>query len=108
MLIIIYIQVQITKIRAPIPSLDSDPDTAFTMIIIEENKNRNLGPWEVGEGIAFILLDEFLEFLNCIEENIVWWSFRIKNFIGKGKRGKQIWTKNEYIVSTDIISRPET
>ena len=53
-------------------------------------------------------LDEFFDYLDCAEEDAVWQSFRMNDFVGKGKGGKQIWTKKEYAVFTGIMNRPET
>lgn len=96
------------KIRDPTPPSEYDPDTPFTMVLMEENKSGKLGPREVGEGIASMPLDEFLDCLNCAEEDAVWWSFRMNDLVGKGEGGKRIWTKKEYAVFTGIMSRPET
>ncbi len=52
-------------------------------------------------------LGEFLDCLNCAEEDAVWWSFRMNDLVGKSEEEKQIWTKKEYAVFTCIISRPE-
>ena len=78
------------------------------MVLMEENKSKKLSPQEVGKDITSMPLDEFLDCLNCAEEDAVWWSFKMNDFVGKGKGGKRIWTKKEYAVFTDIISRPET
>ena len=53
-------------------------------------------------------LDEFLNCLNCAEENTIWWSFRMNDLVGKSEGGKQIWTKKEYAIFIGIMSRPET
>ena len=96
------------KIRDPTPRSEYDPDKPFTMVFMEENKSGKLGSQEVGEGIASMPLNKFLDCLNCAEEDTIWWSFRMNDLIGKGEGGKQIWTKKEYAVFTDIMSRPET
>ena len=96
------------KIRDPTPPSEYDSDTPFIMVLMEENKSGKLGPREVGESIAFMLLDEFLDCFNCAEEDAVWWSFKMNDLVGKGEGGKQIWTKKEYALFTCIMSRPET
>ena len=60
-----------TNTRDPTPPLEYDSDTLFTIVFIEENKNGKLGPRKVGEGIASMPLDEFLDCLNCAEEDAV-------------------------------------
>ena len=77
------------------------------MVVMEENNSGKLGPWKVGKGIASMPLDEFLDCLNCAEEDAVWWSFRMNDLVGKGEGGKQIWTKKEYNMFTGIMSRLE-
>ncbi len=44
----------------------------FTMILIEESKTGRLVPRKVGEGIASMLLEEFLDSLGYVEEDAVW------------------------------------
>ncbi len=95
------------KIRDPTPPSEYDPDTPFTMVLMNENKSGILGPREVGKGIASMPLDEFLDCLNCAKEDAVWWSFRMNDLVGEGVGGKRIWTKKEYAVFTSIMSKPE-
>ncbi len=45
----------------------------FTMILIEESKTRQLIPCKVGEEITSMPLEEFLDSLDCIEKDAVWW-----------------------------------
>ena len=75
---------------------------------MEENKSGKLGPQKGGEGIASMPLDEFLDCLKCAEKDAVWWSFKMNDLVGKGKGEKQIWTKKEYAMFKDIMSRQET
>lgn len=60
-----------TKIRDLILFTKYDPDTLFTMVLIEKNKNKKLGLRKIGEGITFMPLDEFLNCLSCAEEDLV-------------------------------------
>lgn len=78
------------KIRDPTPHSDHNPNTPFIMVLVEENKSGKLGSQEVREGTASMPLDEFLYFLHYTEKNIVWWSFKMHNLIGKGEGEKQI------------------
>ena len=96
-----------TKTQDFTPLSEYDLDTLFTIVLIEENKSGKLGPPEVGEDIVSMPFDEFLDCLNCAEKDGVWWSFKRNNLVGKSKREEQIWTKKEYALFTDIISRPE-
>ena len=96
------------KIKDPTLLSGYDPDTLFTIVLMEENKSGKLGPQEVEEDIASMPLDEFLNCFNCAEKDAVWWLFRMNDLVGKGEEGKQIWTKKEYAVFTCIMSRPET
>ena len=96
------------KIRDPTPPSKYNPDTPFTMVLMEENKSGKLGSQEVGESIASMPLDKFLDCLNCAEKDAVWWSFRMNDLVGKGEGGKRIWTKKEYALFTGIMNRPET
>ncbi len=58
-------------------------------------------------GIASILLEEFLDSLGCVEEDIVWWSFEMKDLVGEVSRGTHIWTKDEYAEFTGMLSKPK-
>ncbi len=62
---------------------------------------------EVGEGISSIPLEEFLDSLGCVEEDAVWWSFEMKDLVGKVSGGTHIWTKDEYAEFTERLSKPE-
>lgn len=55
-----------------------------------------------------MLLDEFFDCFNCVEKDAIWYSFRMNDLVSKGKGKKQIWTKKQYIIFTNIISRPKT
>ncbi len=76
------------------------------MVLMEVDKGRKLRPRQVGEDIASIPLDEFFDFLSCMEKDTVWWSFNMKNLVHEGTGGMRIWTKKEYAVSICIISKP--
>ncbi len=52
-------------------------------------------------------LEEFLDSLGCIEEDSVWWSFKMNNLIGEVSESTYIWTKDEYIEFTGKLSKPE-
>ncbi len=60
------------------------------MIFIEESKTGQLIPYKVGERIASILLEEFLDSIDCVKKNIVWWSFEMKDLVGKVSRSMYI------------------
>lgn len=96
-----------TKIKERILPLEYDLDTSFTIILIKKNKSENLGLKKVGKSIVFILLDKFFNYFNCIEEDIVWWSFRRNDFIDKSKEKKEIWTKKKYTLFIGIMIRSE-
>ena len=49
-----------------------DPDTLFTMILIEENKTGQLVVYKIGKAIAFMSLKEFFDSLSCVEKDAVW------------------------------------
>ncbi len=77
------------------------------MILIEKSKTEQLVPREFGERIDSMSLEEFLDSLDCIEEDVVWWLFEMKNLVGKVPKGTHIWTKDEYIEFTGRLSKPE-
>ena len=52
------------------PPSEYDPDMPFTMVLMEENKSGKLGLQKVGESIASMPLDKFLDYLNCAEEDV--------------------------------------
>ncbi len=60
------------------------------MILIEESKIGRLVPCEVGEGIASMPLEEFLDSLGCVKEDAVWWSFDMKDLVGEVSGGTRI------------------
>ena len=96
-----------TKIRNLTPPSEYNLDTFFIIVFIEENKSKKLDPQEIKKGITFILFNKFFDFLNCAKKDVVWQSFKINNFVDKGQKEKQIWTKKEYAVFIGIISRPK-
>ncbi len=77
------------------------------MILIEESKTGQLVPREVGEGIASMPLEEFLDSLGCVKEDAVWWSFEMKDLFGKVLGSTRIWTKDEYAEFTGRLSKLE-
>ena len=77
------------------------------MIIIKESKIRQLIPCKVGEEITSMLLEKFLDNLSCIEENAFWWSFKMKDLVGKISGDIRIWTKNKYAKFTKRLNKPE-
>ena len=77
------------------------------MVLMEIDKGGKLRPCQVGEGIAFMPFDKFFDCLSCMEEDAVWYSFNMKDFIHKKTGGLRIWTEKEYTVFTDIISKPD-
>ncbi len=79
----------------------------FTMILIEESKTGRLVSREVGEGIASMPLEEFLDSLGCVEKDAIWWSFEMKDLVGEVSVGTRIWTKDEYTEFTGRLSKPE-
>ena len=60
-----------TEIRDFILSTKYDPDMSFTMVLMEKNKSGKLGSQEIGEGIASIPLDKFLDYFNCAQKDAV-------------------------------------
>lgn len=70
------------------------------------DKGGGLKIYQVRDDIAFILYDKFFDYFNCIKKDTVCWLFNIKDFIYKKIRRLHIWTKNEYIIFTDIINKP--
>ncbi len=60
------------------------------MILIEESKTGQLVLRKVGEGIASMPLEEFLDSLGCVEEDAVWWSFEMKDLVGEVSGGTRI------------------
>ncbi len=74
---------------------------------MEVDKGEKLRSRQVGEGIASMPLDKFFDCLSYMEEDAVWWSFNMKNFVHEKTGGLRIWTEKEYAVFTDIISMPD-
>lgn len=60
-----------TKIKDLISSLEYEPDTLFTILLIEKNKSGKLSPREFREVIASMLLDKFLDFFYYIKKDTV-------------------------------------
>ncbi len=52
-------------------------------------------------------LEEFLDSLGCVEEDAVWWSFKMKDLVREVSGGTHIWTKDEYAEFTGRLSKPE-
>ncbi len=77
------------------------------MILIEESKTERLVSRKVGEGIASMPLEEFLDSLGCVEEDAVWWSFEMKDLVGEVSGGTRIWTKDEYAEFIGRLSKLE-
>ncbi len=77
------------------------------MIFIEKCKTGQLVSRKVGEGIASIPLEEYLDNLGCVEEDVVWWSFEMKDRFSELSGGTHIWTKDEYAEFTGRLSKPE-
>lgn len=86
MLITIYLKIKSAKIKNPTPSLKNNLDTFLIIVFRKKNKSGKFGPQKVKESIRLMLIDEFFDCLNCMEEDAVWLLFRINNFIGKRKR----------------------
>ena len=61
-------------------------------MLIKKAKGRRLVPQEVGEEIASMPLDKFLNYMSCVEENIVQWLFKMEDLIGEVQGGSHIWT----------------
>lgn len=60
-----------TKIKNTILPLKYDLKMSFTIILIEKNKSKKLDSQEVREGIVFILLNKFLNYLNYAEDDVI-------------------------------------
>ena len=54
-----------------------------------------------------MLFDKFFNCLSCMEEDIVWWSFNMKDLVYEKTGGLHIWTKKVYAIFTGIISKPD-
>ncbi len=107
MLIFYIYQVKSNTIKDSIPDPGFDPDTPFTMNLIEKSKTGRLIPPKTGERIASMPLEEFLDGQGYVEEDAVWWSFEIKDLVGEVSKGSYIWTKDEYAEFTGRLSKPE-
>ena len=51
------------------------------MVLIEEVKDRRLIAQEVGKSIASMPLDILFDCLSYVEEDVVWWSFKIDDLV---------------------------
>ncbi len=106
-MLIFCIQIKRNTIKDPTLPFEFDPDTPFTMVLMEVDKSGKLRPRQVGKGIATMLLDKFFDYLGCIKEDAVWWSFNMKDLVHEGTGGLRIWTEKEYVVLTGIMSKPD-
>lgn len=62
----------------------------FIMILIEKSKTGQLISCKVGEKIAFILLEEFLNSLGYVEKDAILRSFEITDLVGEISRRMRI------------------
>ena len=74
---------------------------------MKEDKGEQLRPCQVRKNIDSILFDEFFDCFSCMEEDLVWWSFNMKDFVNKETGGLRIETEKKYAVFTSIISKPD-
>lgn len=65
------IPVKYTKIRNLIFFIEYNSDISFTIIFIENNKSKKLGPWKIGENIAFMQFDKFLNGISYIKKDVI-------------------------------------
>lgn len=84
------IKVKRNTIRDSTPPSEIDPDTPTTMVLMEVDKAGQLRHRQVGEGIASMPLDEFFDCLCCVEEDAVWWSFKMKDLFSEGTGGTRV------------------
>ena len=63
------------------------------MVLMEVDKGEKLRSCQVEEGIASMPLDKFFDYLSCIEEDVVWWSFKMKDLVHEKTGGLRIWSK---------------
>ena len=54
------------------------------MVLMEVDKRWKLKPSQVGKDIVFMAFNKFFDCLSYMEEDAVWWSFIMKNFVHKG------------------------
>lgn len=71
LLLILLIYIKHNTIRNPTSLLDFDPDTLFTIVLMEVDKCGQLKPRQVRERIASITLDKFFDCLCYMEEDSV-------------------------------------
>lgn len=62
-------------------------------------------PHKVGKGIAFMPPDKFFDYLGHVEKDLIWWSFEIKDLFGGLPGDIYIWTKDEYTIFINMLSR---
>lgn len=67
------------------------------MILIEEIKTIQLISRKIGEKISFIPVKEFLNSLNYIKKDTIWWLFEIKDLVAKISGDTYIWTKDKCV-----------
>ncbi len=77
------------------------------MILIEESKTGQLVTRKIGDEIAFMPLEIFLDNLGYVKENVVWWLFEMKDLVGDISGGTCIWIKDKYAEFTKRLSKPE-
>ena len=54
-----------------------------------------------------MLFDRFFDCLGCIEEDVIWWLFKIKYLVSGISGDRHIWTQDKYTEYTGILSRPK-
>lgn len=69
-----------------------DPDTPIIIVLIKESKVRRWVSHEVSEKIVSIPIDKFFDYQGYVEEDIVWWSFKIKDIVNRVLGDMRIWT----------------
>lgn len=53
------------------------------MILIEKSKVGRLIFCKIDKNITFMLLNKIFDYLDSIEKDAVWWSFKVKYLIGR-------------------------
>lgn len=89
------------------PNPGFDLSTSFIIIFIEASKVRRLILRTVGKKIAFIQLDEFFDYLGCVNEDLIQQLFEIKDQIDRVQGGICIQTKDKYAKFIGRLSRSE-
>ncbi len=77
------------------------------MILIEESKTGQLVLCKNGKEITSMPLKKFLNSLGCVEEDAVWWSFKIKDLVDEVSGATRIWTKDKYTEFTKRLNKLE-